>query len=56
MHTVNVLADSCEMLSGAVRERALGPCKMPLPALLECVGQLLSFLWAEVLCGNTEVG
>jgi hypothetical protein len=33
----------------------LGSCKMPLPALLDCVGQVFSFLWAEVLCGNIEV-
>jgi hypothetical protein len=28
---------------------------MPLPALLDCIDQVFSFLWAEVLCGNIEV-
>ena len=29
---------------------------MPLPSLLESLGQVFSFLWSEILCGNEVVG
>jgi hypothetical protein len=28
---------------------------MPLPALLESLGQVFAFLWTEVLCCNDQV-
>eukprot|EP01034_Spumella_vulgaris_P021791 gene21791-27860_t len=40
---------------GVMKASVLGSCKMPLPALLDCVGQLFSFFWTHVLCGNLQV-
>lgn len=32
-----------------------GSCRMPLPALFDHMGQIVSFLWSEVFCGNTKL-
>ncbi len=33
----------------------LGSCKLPIPNLFEHIGQLLSFLYSEVLCADDLV-
>lgn len=32
-----------------------GACRMPLPSLLESLGQVFNFFWSEVICGDEEV-
>ena len=34
---------------------SVSSCKMQFPQLLEQISQVLTFMWSEVFCGNTEV-
>lgn len=44
-------------ITGAPRNpfSQLGPCKMPLPQLLDCLAQVFAFFWTDVLCRNDQV-